>query len=615
MTLQRLCLRNGASILAALFLGGCGFQSPTPPTGPADDAVSVAEFTFAADSDPAVAALPFVEDELLVQPFPGADAKALADLYKHAEATVVEQLPEIDVAVLRVSAESLPAAAATLAASGLIETLQKNYIFTPEAAPNDPLFTRQEHLTQIGAAAAWDISVGASTIPIAIVDTGVDGLHADLAARIIDGWNLYNGNADFADVMGHGTQVAGVAAAASNNGVGVAGVTWDCPVIAVRVGDSQGLSTARHIAGGILWAASHGAKVINVSFAPLWSDQVVRSAAQQAFSRGALVVISAGNGGGTQTAIGYDEGLFVAAVNPLDEIASFSDRGPFVDISAPGTGVRTTTRGGDYGMANGTSFAAPIVSGVAALVWSVQPDARPVWVQQVLLTTARDLGVSGDDAVYGVGLVDAAAAVAKAAQTPVTPDTTPPSLRLTRPSSSEVLTSRYTVAAEAGDASGVADVVLSVDGVPYATDTRAPYQLVIDPRAFSTGNHTLALVATDVEGNASAVRSVSVRFNPTSITSTSSSTGRIQFRSPAAGATVSGDVSIQATVSDSDGLAVVEWFVDGQSVLVSLASGTSTGVSYLWRATGVPVGSHTVTVAITDSGGGRTLGSLTLVRR
>ena len=128
--------------------------------------------------------------------------------------------------------------------------------------------------------------------------------------------------------------------------------------VAVRVGDEKGQASARHVATGILWTVNHGAKVVNVSFAPLWSNRVVQSAAQAAFQRGAIVVISAGNGGSTATATGYDEAIFVSAVGATDVITTFSDRGPFIDITAPGEALLTTQRGGGYGPATGTSFAA-----------------------------------------------------------------------------------------------------------------------------------------------------------------------------------------------------------------------------------------------------------------
>ena len=131
---------------------------------------------------------------------------------------------------MRVPAGKLRETAGRLADSGLLETFQKNYQYSTQAVPNDPIYTRETHLPQIHAEQAWDLSVGSADIVVGIVDTGVDPDHPDLVDKIIDGWNVYDGNARFDDVLGHGTQVAGVAAAASNNAVGVAGVAWESPI-------------------------------------------------------------------------------------------------------------------------------------------------------------------------------------------------------------------------------------------------------------------------------------------------------------------------------------------------------------------------------------------------
>lgn len=596
---------------------GCG-PVPVPdfaPAGNADVDAATAAKLFEEDGDPAVAMLPFVEDELLVQPFPGADGRSLAEQIRQAGAVVIDELPEIDLIVLRVPVGDMNRLAAELSRGGLVESFQKNYIFTPEGmTPNDPQFVSQTWLSQVGVDEAWNLTTGDERIIIGVVDTGVDGTHADLKTKIIDGWNTYDNNATYADVMGHGTEVAGVAAAISDNTLGVSGVAWDCPIIAVRATDSSGNGTARHIAAGILWAAGRGAKVINASFAPLWSNRVVKAAAQSAFNRGSLVVISAGNAGGTATSGGYDEAVFVGAVTDQNEIAYFSDRGPFVDLTAPGVEILTTQRGGGYGVASGTSFAAPIVSGVAALAWSTNPDLRPVSIVSALTSTAMDRGTPGSDIEYGTGVVQAAQAVAKAAATREVADVTPPTARVTSPATGGSLSGVGNVVVDAKDAGGVADVTLSVDGRPFATDTRSPYKFALDTASFSVGSHRLTIVATDLFGNASPPVSLDVSFRAGS-TSASASATQITFRAPKPGATVSGNVTIDATVSDPDGLATVEWFIDGESVFASAVSGTSSGVTYLWRGTGSSSGAHLISVVITDGTGAQTTGTLRVTRR
>jgi subtilisin family serine protease len=582
----------------ALSGAACGAVSTTGGSNViGDDSV-----VFVEDAEPAIAALPFVDNELLIQPYPGADSRALAVLYEDSGAVISAGLAEVDTVVLRVPRDQFVSIAQKLGESGLIETVQKNYLVRAEATPNDPDFVFQGHFPQIGIPLAWDRTTGSEDVVIAVVDTGVDATHAELVDRVVGGWNVFEDNADFHDVMGHGTMVAGVAGASANNGVGISGVTWDCPLLAVRVADESGVSSARFVAAGILWAAGSGAKVINVSFAPLWSNRVVQSAAQHAFHRGSLVVISAGNAGGVNAGLGYSEALFVGAVDSANGIASFSDTGPFVDLSAPGVGLYLTANGGGYALASGTSFSAPIVSGVAALTWSVNPGFRPSTVQSILWETAADRGAAGRDRVYGFGVVDAAAAVAEAARREEVVDSSNPTVRITRPLNGVTISGRYVVRADATDAVGVADVVLSVDGVPYATDRRAPFRFVMDTNDFESGVHELSAVATDFAGNVSAADSVFVTFRPWATASAGTPT-RITFTAPGEGAVVSGDVLLRASLYDPEGLSTVEWLIDGESVFTSVLSGTSSGVSYQWRTASFSPGGHTITLIVIDGAG------------
>jgi subtilisin family serine protease len=355
-----------------------------------------------------------------------------------------------------------------------------------------------------------------------------------------------------------------------------------------------------------------------VSFAPLWANQIVKAAAAHAFNRGALVVISAGNGGSTTTSSGYGEALFVGAVDGSDRIASFSNRGRFVDLVAPGTAIRSTRLGSGYGLGNGTSLAAPVVSGVAALAWAVNPDLRPVSIQVALLGTSIDLGGGGKDNTFGHGRVDAHAAVMQALDTAYIPDTTPPSVDVTHPESGAILSGRFIASATVTDSpaeGGVADVVLSIDGTPFATDLRAPYRFALDTLAFSTGPHELEFVATDIAGNMSSAATLIVTFVRSSGSATSGSPADITFETPLNGASVSGIVTIRATVSDDDGLATVEWLVDGDSVLVQPLSGQSSRVSYAWRTAGWPRGDHTITIVVIDAMGTQTRGNLLLIKQ
>jgi subtilisin family serine protease len=602
---------TATSVAAFLTLatGGCSYEYALPPdTQPS----GLTDYVFPEDADPTIAKLEYVSTQLLVQPYPGADADQTSAAVAAAGATILGGLPDVDVTVLSVPEGLLAQAAAVLADSGLFETVHKNYRYATGLTPNDPIYVRQAYLSPANLEAAWDQVTGSDQAIIAIVDTGVDATHPELAGKVLGGWSA-DGPAASNDVHGHGTAVAGVAAARGNNGAGIAGVAWNSPILPVRVGDESGQSTSSDIAAGILWAAANGAKVINVSFAPLWSDRVVRSAAQSAVNRGCLVVISVGNAGGFSPSAGYPEAVFVGA-SDQDAIASFSDRGPFVDLVAPGVMVRATEPGGSYGAVSGTSFAAPIVSGVAALMLSVNAELRPTILRQLLLDTAEDLGPAERDTSFGEGRVDAFAAVEAAIANRDLIDVTPPELALIRPTAAgEPIQGRYVMIADASDVSGVAEVVLSIDGLPYANDTRSPYLFVVDTNTFDPGEHEMALLALDQAGNQSPPLILTIPF--LRYADQESQSSAIRFRSPVDGAVVSGNVLIQASVSHSNQLSVAEWFIDDRSVFVSTLSGTSSGVSYLWRAAEAGPGDHRVTIRVTDSSGQSSTASLSLTRR
>ena len=254
----------------------------------------------------------------------------------------------------------------------------------------------------------------------------------------------------------------------------------------------------------------------------------------------------------------------------------------------------------------------PVVSGVAA--WRGRTELRPITIGEAIVGSVVDLGATGKDTTFGNGAVDAAAAVAAAKAAFEPADTTTPSVRVSMPVTGQSLSGKATAAVTATDRYGVADVVLSVDGVPFATDTRSPYSFVIDTTAFSAGSHELAFVATDSSGNASPPQTVRVSFSGVSTAATGRA-GTIRFISPADGSSVTGNVTIKAGVADTDGLSLIEWFVDGESVFVAPLSGASSGVSYLWRTASSAAGSHSITVAITDTAGNQTRGSLSLTRR
>lgn len=379
-----------------------------------------------------------------------------------------------------------------------------------QVSPNDPLYaSSQWHLPKISAPSAWATTTGSSNVVVAVLDTGVDGAHPDLAGKLIAGWNVYNDNADTSDVHGHGTQVAGTVAAASNNALGVASVAWHCSIMPVRITNLAGSATYSSIASGLNWAADRGARVANVSFEATGSS-TVRSAAEYFQSRGGVVVMAAGNNGYTDSSADNPFVVTVSATDQADSIYSWSNRGSVIDIAAPGV-VHTTARGGGYTQAQGTSFSAPIVAGTAALAFSVNWNLTGEGVQEVLRRSAEELGAAGRDTLYGWGRVNAARAVSEAINyAGGGQDTAPPSIRITSPADGQFISNSITVYSDASDNVGVTKVELYINGKLSSTTTSAPFTTSWSTRRLKSGAYKLQTKAYDAAGNAGLSQVVTV---------------------------------------------------------------------------------------------------------
>ncbi|HET6772692.1 MAG TPA: S8 family serine peptidase [Acidimicrobiales bacterium] len=264
---------------------------------------------------------------------------------------------------------------------------------------------------------AWDVAHTGATIVVAVLDTGVDLDHPDLAPNLVPGYDAVAEDTVPMDDEGHGTQVAGVVGAATDNGIGVAGVAWNTKIMPVKVLNAEGLGTDADIAQGIVWATDHGAGVVNLSLGGPGGSAVIDSAVDYALQHEVVVVAAAGNA--SSPALFYPAGapgvLGVTATDAAGRFAWFSNHGPWYLLSAPGIGVRTTalTAGtaGAYTSSTGTSFSSPIVAGVAALVLERHPGWGWFETADELIRTARDAGPAGVDDAYGFGIVDASAAL------------------------------------------------------------------------------------------------------------------------------------------------------------------------------------------------------------
>ncbi|HLI28662.1 MAG TPA: DUF5719 family protein [Chloroflexota bacterium] len=246
--------------------------------------------------------------------------------------------------------------------------------------PNDPYFADyQWNLRQIHAPEAWDLTTGDRRLIVAVVDTGVALDHPDLAGQLLPGQNFVQPGAPPADDNGHGTHVAGIIGAATNNGVGVAGLLWQVQLLPVKVLDASGGGDADRVAQGIAWAADQGARVINLSFVGANSAGVLADAVQYARSKGALVVAAVGNDGQPDPTYpaALDGVLAVTATTRTDDRLPSANWGDYVSVAAPGEQIASTywdpAVGNTYAAASSSSQAAPQVAGLAGLVWAANP--------------------------------------------------------------------------------------------------------------------------------------------------------------------------------------------------------------------------------------------------
>ena len=310
----------------------------------------------------------------------------------------------------------------------LIVVVLITLVASPRAVASDDEFaSRQWNLRLVGAEKAWPYGRGKG-VTIAIVDTGVDPSHEDLRGRVVAGRDFVDGDAQANDEHGHGTHVAGIAAASAGNGLGVAGVAPDVRIMPVRVLNSSGRGDGSDIEPAVKWAVDHGADVVNLSLGSdiVWENLTggtLTDAVNYAWSRGVVPVIASGNEGLFRLELGGAETLLVTATTPDDEIAWYATEVGFAQwgMAAPGgtdddgkasmvySTLWAKNPDVNYGWAMGTSMAAPHVAGAAAILRGA--GLSPRQTVDKLLATAKDLGPPGDDSIYGHGRLDVAAAV------------------------------------------------------------------------------------------------------------------------------------------------------------------------------------------------------------
>ncbi|MDZ7346169.1 MAG: S8 family serine peptidase, partial [candidate division KSB1 bacterium] len=319
-----------------------------------------------------------------------------------------------------------------------VAAAQPNHVFRLHYEPNDSLYPQQYALQKIHAAQAWDLQRGSSSVVVGVIDTGIDYRHPDLQESLwfnsaekpngrdddgngfvddLYGWDFtdapnYPDGGDYLlrdndpmDEHGHGTAVAGLIAARTDNGIGIAGLAHGCRVMNLRAFTASGYGEEDDVAAAILYATANGAQVINMSFGDVFVSRLMEDIVRYAAAQGVILVASAGNSATNEIHYpsGFAETISVAATDENDQPASFSNHGGTIDLSAPGSSIISTSLRGGYAKWNGTSFSAPFVSAAAALLLSQRPNLSADAVRAVLVNSADDLGTPGWDDRFGAG--------------------------------------------------------------------------------------------------------------------------------------------------------------------------------------------------------------------
>ncbi len=355
------------------------------------------------------------------------------NLLKIHRAEVVNKLETLGVLVLQVPGAAEEKVAAALSKNPHVEYAELDYLAEAFLIPNDTYFANQWGFYNTGqtiggvagtagadteAYLAWDKTLGG--VKVAILDTGIDQNHEDVSSKIVLNKDFTGSASGYDDMFGHGTHVSGIVAAVTDSGKGVAGGCPACLLINGKVLNDSGSGVYSWIAGGITWATDNGAKVINMSLGGSVKSTTLERAVNYAWNKGVVVVAAAGNSANPSKTYpaAYTNVIAVAATNNRDQKASFSSYGAkWVDVAAPGENIFSTfpfhpyklnkALGYDYG--SGTSMATPMVSAVAALIWST-PYATSNSAVRVRLESTAD-HISGTGTYWSSGRVNAFNAV------------------------------------------------------------------------------------------------------------------------------------------------------------------------------------------------------------
>ena len=587
--------------LTMLSLTGCG-------SGGGDAAQVTAVAAGAQKSIDPGAAEKFVPDELLIQFVAGVSKEKENEVFRGHGASEVDEIRPIRVKRIKVPEHALDQVKEALSRNKHVKFVENNYLADVTAVPDDPSYPTQWHLPKISAPAGWDISTGAASSIIAIIDSGIDPAHPDLASKLLSGYNFLNGSSDTHDVQGHGTKVAGTAAAIGNNSIGIAGVAWSSSILPLVVVTSTGSASYSNIANAITYAADRGVRVISISIAGTSSSTTLENAVSYAWSRGALVFAGTGNSG--TTVLSYpaacSKAIAVSATDSNDNRSSFSNYGTWITLAAPGSGIYTTTNGGGYASVSGTSFSTPMAAGVAGLILAANPTLTNQQVKDIMIQNVDDMGALGFDQYFGYGRINVAKSLQAAVSFVPQPDTLAPTVAIDLPAPGSTISGSVTVSTSANDNIGITKVELYVNGNLLATDTSQPFNFFWDTTTAANGSFQLTAKAYDAAGNTASATTLLTVNNVKDIIPPI-----VKILTPVDSTKIGTRVmEISASASDNISISRTEIYVDD----VLQTTSTAPSINWSWNVKKATAGNHTIMVKAFDGAGNSAVASVIVTK-
>lgn len=544
------------------------------------------------------------EAQLLLKVKNQLPAPAVTALLKAHSLRPVGDIPALGVRIVRVPAAAAAKVMTALSKHKDVEYVEPDAEARAVATVNDPGFANQWHLAKIQAPAAWDLQTGSADLRVAVIDTGVNAGHPDVG-RVVAGYDFVNNDADPSDDNGHGTAVTGCISPATNNSLGIAGLSWNTAVLPVKVLDASGSGSYSAIANGITYAADWGARILNLSLGGTTNSTTLQNAVNYAWNKGCVIVAAAGNNGNSTSfyPAACNNVVAVSATRSDDTRPTWSNFGSYVDLSAPGESIWTLDLGTSYRYINGTSFSSPVVSGVLALMASTGPIPNSTLVD-LLVANTDDVGAAGYDVYYGQGRVNAQRAVAAALQFQGG-DASAPQVSILSPAAGTTVSGVVDISVTSQDNVGVERLELWLNGARAGESPGPSVDFSVDTRLYADGTLQVEVRGFDAAGNmGSASRNLQVM-------NAADTTGPVAvITSPKNGAVIKGkSVNVGTTATDNVGVVRLELYIDGA---LYAASSTSTA-TFKWNLSGYAKGSHTLQLVARDLAGNVGVSSLVTV--